>query len=72
MSFEPRFKLVTELFQGASVIRMLHGYIGDAAFKSGMKDYLTKYSYQNTETQDLWACLEEASNKPVGKIMSTW
>jgi hypothetical protein len=36
---------------------MLHGYIGDEAFRSGMKDYLTKYSYKNTETQDLWACL---------------
>ena len=51
---------------------MLHGYIGDDAFRSGMKDYLTKYSYQNTETPDLWGCLEKASGKPVGKIMSTW
>ena len=37
-----------------------------------MKEYLTKFSYKNTETPDLWACLEEASKKPVGKIMTTW
>lgn len=58
--------------KGASVIRMLYWYIGDAAFRSGMKSYLTKYSYKNAETPDLWASLEEASGKPVGKIMSTW
>jgi len=51
---------------------MLHGYIGNDAFRAGMKHYLTKFSYKNTETPDLWACLEEASNKPVGKIMTTW
>ncbi len=58
--------------QGASIIRMLHGYIGNDAFRSGMKEYLTKFSYKNTETPDLWACLEDASKKPVGKLMTTW
>jgi aminopeptidase N len=51
---------------------MLHGYIGNDAFRSGLKEYLTKFSYKNTETPDLWACLEEASKKPVAAIMTTW
>ena len=58
--------------KGASVIRMLHNYIGNEAFRHGMKGYLTKFSYKNTLTGDLWASLEEASGKPVGKVMSTW
>ena len=58
--------------KGASVIRMLHNYIGNEAFRQGMKGYLTKFSYKNTLTADLWTSLEEASGKPVGKIMSTW
>lgn len=58
--------------KGASVIRMLHDYIGDADFKKGMNAYLTKYAYKNTFTVDLWGALEEASGKPVGKVMSTW
>lgn len=37
-----------------------------------MRNYLEKYSYQNTETNDLWRCLEEASKKPVQAVMSTW
>ena len=69
---------VSEIFdiisykKGASVIRMLYNWIGDAAFKSGMKSYLTKYSYQNTLTPQLWAELEAASSLPVTSVMKTW
>jgi len=58
--------------KGASVIRMLHDFIGRDAFKAGMKSYLTKFSYKNAETSDLWASLGEASGKPIDSIMSTW
>ena len=58
--------------KGASVIRMLYDWIGDAAFKAGMSSYLTKYSYKNAETPQLWAELEAASGQPVGKVMQTW
>ena len=43
---------------------MLHDFIGREAFKNGMKHYLTTHSYQNTQTEDLWASLETASGKP--------
>lgn len=58
--------------KGASVIRMLYNYIGDECFRKGMKDYLEKFAYKNAKTEDLWDCLEQASNKPVTKIMSSW
>jgi len=58
--------------KGASVIRMLHDFIGRDAFKAGMKDYLSKYAYKNTLTPDLWNALGEASGKPIDSIMSTW
>lgn len=58
--------------KGASVIRMLHHYIGDEDFRKGMHLYLTRHQYKNTFTEDLWAALEEASKKPVGDVMSTW
>ncbi|XP_056647683.1 puromycin-sensitive aminopeptidase [Diorhabda sublineata] len=58
--------------KGASVIRMLHHYIGDEDFRKGMNLYLTRYQYKNTFTEDLWAALEEASKKPIGDVMSTW
>lgn len=58
--------------KGASVIRMLHDYIGDADFRKGMHEYLTKFQYKNAFTEDLWASLGTASGKPVNKVMTTW
>ncbi|XP_066249820.1 puromycin-sensitive aminopeptidase [Euwallacea similis] len=58
--------------KGASVIRMLHHYIGDEDFRKGMHNYLTKHQYKNTFTEDLWEALEEASKKPVAEVMSSW
>ena len=58
--------------KGSSVIRMLYNWIGAELFQAGIQKYLEKFSYQNTQTEDLWKCLEEASGKPVEKVMSTW
>lgn len=58
--------------KGASIIRMLHSYIGDDDFRKGMSLYLKRHSYANAETSDLWGALEEASSKPVRAVMSTW
>ena len=37
-----------------------------------MHKYLTRHRYSNTRTEDLWAALGEAANKPVANVMSTW
>lgn len=58
--------------KGASVIRMLHRYIGDEAFRKGMKIYLNRHAYKNAVTEDLWKALNESSNKNVEQMMSTW
>ena len=58
--------------KGSSVIRMLHDYIGDDAFRKGLHNYLTEYSYKNTVTENLWSHLSKASGKPVNDVMSSW
>ncbi|XP_063314909.1 puromycin-sensitive aminopeptidase [Pelobates fuscus] len=58
--------------KGASVIRMLHDYIGDEDFRKGMNQYLTKFQEKNASTEDLWESLEQASGKPIAAVMSTW
>uniref|UniRef100_A0A250YLM6 Aminopeptidase n=1 Tax=Castor canadensis TaxID=51338 RepID=A0A250YLM6_CASCN len=58
--------------KGASVIRMLHDYIGDKDFKRGMNMYLTKFQQKNAATEDLWESLENASGKPIAAVMNTW
>ena len=58
--------------KGCAVIRMLHNWIGDAAFRQGMEKYLNKFAYNNALTEDLWAELGAASGKPVNDVMSGW
>lgn len=58
--------------KGASVIRMLAEYLGEKHFREGLRYYLTKYSYGNAKTSDLWAAFEKVSKKPVKKMMAIW
>ena len=58
--------------KGSSVLRMLHDWIGDSNFRKGLQIYLNRFKYQNTCTKDLWAALEESSNLPVARVMTTW
>ena len=58
--------------KGASVIRMLYHWIGDTSFRKGMHNYLTKFSYNNALTEDLWEALGAASGLPVADVMSGW
>jgi puromycin-sensitive aminopeptidase len=58
--------------KGASILRMLHEYLGAEIFQKGLRHYLKKHSYSNAETEDLWNALEEKSGKPVTKVMRNW
>jgi puromycin-sensitive aminopeptidase len=58
--------------KGGSVLRMLERWLGADAFRAGVRLYLDRYRYANTETTDLWDALEEATGKPVRQIMDSW
>jgi len=58
--------------KGSAVIHMLQAYLGGEVFRNGLRYYLKKYAYKNTETEDLWAALEEVSGKPVRDFMHVW
>jgi puromycin-sensitive aminopeptidase len=58
--------------KGGSVLRMLEQYLGEETFRDGIRHYLTKHSYANTVTTDLWDALEEISKQPVRDVMNTW
>jgi aminopeptidase N len=58
--------------KGARLMRMLEQYIGPEAFRAGLKDYFTEHTYGNTEGDDLWRALGEASGKDITALMNTW
>jgi puromycin-sensitive aminopeptidase len=58
--------------KGGSVVRMLEQWLGTEAFRDGVRHYLARYGFANTETTDLWDALEEATGRPARRIMDTW
>lgn len=58
--------------KGAALIQMIHSYLGDSLFQSGLSAYLRKYSFSTGKSEDFWMALEENSDSPVLKIMKTW
>lgn len=54
--------------KGLSVITMLEAYLGEEAFRTGVRAYMKKHQYGNTVTSDLWQALEQASGRPVQVI----
>lgn len=58
--------------KGASIIHMLHEYLGADVFRDGLRHYLNRHKYANTDTVDLWQALEEISGKPVKTFMHAW
>ena len=58
--------------KGSCVLRMISRYLGEETFMEGIRRYLKKHAYGNTETGDLWAALADASGKPVKEVMTVW
>jgi tricorn protease interacting factor F2/3 len=58
--------------KGASVLRMLEGYVGEEAFRKGVSAYLKKFSFSNASGRDLWQSLGKASKLPVTRVAREW
>lgn len=58
--------------KGSCVLRMISTYLGEDVFLEGVRRYLKKHAYGNTQTGDLWASLSEASGKNVEEVMAAW
>ena len=58
--------------KGGRLLRMLQAYVGDDAMKRGLKMYFEKHQYTNTQADDLWAALSEASGKDISSFMHSW
>jgi aminopeptidase N len=58
--------------KGASVLLMLHEHLGKDDFRDGLRVYLKRHAYGNTDSTDLWAAWEEVSKKPIKDFMEAW
>ncbi len=58
--------------KGAAVLRMAHDFLGDEAFRAGLRTYMAEFAEGNAAGADLWRHLQQASQQPVSKMMESW
>ena len=58
--------------KGAWALHILREKVGDEAFKSGVKNYLNKYAFQNVETEDFIAEIEKTSGMDLTQFEEDW
>ncbi|MGO4223304.1 M1 family metallopeptidase [Lysobacter sp. TAF61] len=51
--------------KGGAVIRMLEGYVGEDAWREGVRNYMKAHAYGNTVSDDLWKQVQSAAGKPI-------
>ncbi|KAI5125384.1 aminopeptidase 2 [Nematocida parisii] len=57
--------------KGASMIHMLSKYLKEENFMKGLRNYIQKHKYKNTETNDLWKELD-SGDKEIENSMKNW
>lgn len=66
--------------KGSTIIRMMHQFLGEEAFRMGVNKYLKNHKYGNAEQDDLWDSLTKEAHAlgtldkslTVKDIMDTW
>jgi aminopeptidase N len=54
--------------KGEAVITMLEDYVGEAAWRTGVRAYIARHRLGNTVTDDLWGRIEAAAGRPITAI----
>ena len=54
--------------KGEAVIAMLEDYVGEDAWRAGVRSYIARHRLGNTTSDDLWRAVETAANRPVTAI----
>lgn len=58
--------------KGASMLRMIEGYIGPDRYRKGVQTYLSNHTYACAESRHLWEAFETASAVPVTAMVQNW
>jgi len=66
-----RFDVIT-YWKGAGVVRMIEGFLGAEAFRTGVRTYLERYRERNATADDFWRELTAASQRDVAQIANAW
>jgi aminopeptidase N/puromycin-sensitive aminopeptidase len=69
---------INALFDGiaygktAAVLRMEENWVGEEAFRDGIRAYLKKFSYSNAAAEDWWGTMTTATKQPFDVVMKSF
>jgi puromycin-sensitive aminopeptidase len=58
--------------KGSAVLRMLEAFLGEDAFRRGLRAYMAEFGGRNAQGADLWRHLGAAAQRPVERVMTQW
>jgi aminopeptidase N len=58
--------------KGQSFLRMLENFLGENAFRKGIRQYLVEHEFSNSTTADLWNALGAVSGQPIKAMAAGW
>jgi puromycin-sensitive aminopeptidase len=58
--------------KGGAILRMIEGWLGEDAFRSGIRLYMRKHREKNATADDLWGALAESSGQPILELANAW
>jgi aminopeptidase N len=59
-------------WKGQYFIRMLEGFIGEEAFRNGVRLYLKENQFSNATPTNLWNALEKSSGRAITRLATSW
>ena len=58
--------------KGASMLRMIEGYVGKDRYQKGVRTYLANHAYACAESRHLWEAFEDAAALPITAMVKNW
>ncbi len=69
---ESSFDGSTTYSKGAAVLAMVEGWVGEEAFRAGLRRYLSAHAWGNATAADLFAALDAESGRDVGGSLGSF
>jgi puromycin-sensitive aminopeptidase len=66
-----RFDAIT-YNKGQAVLRMIESFLGEDAFREGVRGYLHRHREANATADDFWRALDESSGRDVTRLANAW
>ncbi|MGZ7031674.1 MAG: M1 family metallopeptidase, partial [Thermoanaerobaculia bacterium] len=69
---------INEIFDAISydkteaVLRMIESFVGETAFRDGIRAYVKKYAFANAAAEDFWNTMTSVTKQPFDQILPTF